>query len=514
MPKKNRGQLDSYLYNKPNQDQLNPEYSLYTDQNTYYLSWNNRGDNLRIKSGINEYDPENLPSKERFYEHVEQKVFNDLHFKPTHNGRDFIRYSSYDLGEGYGSKVRQHTSIPFTLTNIYIQGSKPKVKIRYTGNSSNHFIETKINDLILNKFNSNGYRLNDFETEFNSSHLSENLNIDIIGNKGNNDRHSVATVKLTYPRAFDFRGQASFTFQLGKSFIPRYLEIANFNHSDNIPILIDIQNHEIYKPLIDNGVVKVVIPASVAPRKLLLINPSKAIRKVVHFSEFQKNIIVSTIGNYLIISNRKLYDDGNGKNWVNEYAEYRQSFQGGMYDVTIIDVNDIYEHYGYGISEHSISIKNFINHLQNQNHILDGILIIGKGLEYPLLRKKSELKTKVECFVPTYGSPGGDNLFVTKGKGFLPQIPIGRLAAQSPQEVKNYLQKVKAYESPVDHTDDQSVLRRKKVLHLSGGSADIQELLFGYLSDMKNVIESNQFGAEVSTFREKNCRFDTIVANR
>ena len=500
---KNKGKLDAHLYNDPEKQQLNIDYSLHSDVNAYYLGWNENVDNSRIEEKLNEFDPNNLPSKERFYQHVDKKIFNDFHFKPTHNGRDFIRYSSYDTGEGYGSFVRKETSVAFALDHIYLQGSRPKVKARFTGNASNHFIETKINDLILNQYFRNGYGINEFEVEFNSSHLSEDLVVDVIGNKGRSDKHSIASVSISYPRGFNFRGASTFDFQMSKSFIPRYLEIENFNTNGNGPLLFDISNHEVYKPFIESGIVKVVIPASVNDRKLLLINSSEKIQNITDFTPLESLIDISTIGNFLVISNSDLYHDAQGNNWVEAYADYRKSVQGGMYDVSVVDIKDLYEEYGYGINGHSITVKNFISHVLSTGNQLESVFIIGKGLEYPLVRKKESLKDQVKCFVPTFGSPGGDNLFAAEGGNFIPKVPIGRLASQNAIEVKNYLEKVKAYENPIDYADDESVLWRKKILHLSGGSADIQELLYGYLSDMEGVIRANEFGGEVFTFRKK-----------
>ena len=500
---KNRGELDAHLYRNAISDQLNAEYSLYTDQNAYYLGWNDGSDNLRILEKENEYNPNNLPSKERFYLHEEKKVFSDIHFKPTHNGRDFIRYSSYDIGEGFGSKIRKERSIPFSLDHIYYQGSRPMIKARFTGNASNHFIETRINDLILNRYFKNGYGVNEFEFEFNASHLSEDLVVDIAGIKSDNDKHSVSSISITYPRSFNFGNASAFNFKLGKSFIPRYIEIESFDSSGEETLLLDVENQEFYRPILEEGLVKIIIPASINTRDFVLINSSKEIENIDSFKEVSKTIDISTIGNFIIITNDLLTKDVNGIDWAGEYAEYRESVQGGQHKVSVVDIKDLYEQYGYGIEGHSIAIKNFISKVLDDETPLKGVFIIGKGLEYPLLRKKETLNEQVKCFVPTYGSPGGDNLFVSEKNGYVPRVPIGRLAAQSPEEVKNYLSKVKAYERPINHADDESVLWRKKVLHLSGGSADIQDLLFGYLSDMEQVLRTNEFGGEVFTYRKK-----------
>ena len=255
-------------------------------------------------------------------------------------------------------------------------------------------------------------------------------------------------------------------------------------------------------PLIEDGKVKVVIPSKATSRKLYLLDPDKGIKNIDGLIHFKKSIDLSALGNYIIISNKSLYEDSDGKNWVREYADYRASVQGGLFNTSVVDVQELYDVFSYGIKGHSLSIKNFTNLLLEQNHDVEAIFLIGKGLEYPIFRKKSDLNGLVKCQVPTFGSPGGDNLLTSRGFNFLPEIPIGRLAAQNTEEIKSYLEKVKIFESPVDYTNDESTLWRKKVLHLSGGSADIQELLFDYLGEMEQVIESNRFGGDVFTFRK------------
>ncbi len=412
---KNRGEIDKYLYQNPDTQQLNPEYSLFTDQNVYYLSWNDQTDNLRFEELPNNLDPNNLPPQERFYQHEDKRVFSDFHFKPTHNERDFIRYSSYDEGEGYGSEIPHQSIIPFSLDNIYFQGTRPKVVARFAGTSSTHFIQTKINDLILNKYAHQGYGVNDFEFNFNFDHLSEQMEIEVIGVTGNKDRHSLACISLIYPRTFDFNDQSEFRFNLSASFIPRYVEVKNFDFGNTEPLLFDVQNDQFLSAKTEGEVVKFILPASNSARRLLLFNPQTQIKTVSDIERFHRFLDLQNIGDYLIISNSELYQDRQSVNWVKEYADYRSSEQGGNYRATVINVNELYDLFAYGIDGHSLAIKNFINYLIDQGTDVKAVFIIGKGLEYPLLRKKNEFSGRIKCFVPTFGSPRGDNLFTAKG---------------------------------------------------------------------------------------------------
>ncbi|HKL40234.1 MAG TPA: hypothetical protein VJ894_06120, partial [Cryomorphaceae bacterium] len=58
--RKNDGSLDTPLYDTPS-DQPNPYYSLYNDTLSYYLTWNETGNNLRFQendlSNLSTYTP-------------------------------------------------------------------------------------------------------------------------------------------------------------------------------------------------------------------------------------------------------------------------------------------------------------------------------------------------------------------------------------------------------------------------------------------------------------------------
>lgn len=50
-------------------------------------------------------------------------------------------------------------------------------------------------------------------------------------------------------------------------------------------------------------------------------------------------------------------------------------------------------------------------------------------------------------YIPTFGTPGSDNLLVVTQGQIAPILAIGRIAAQTGQDVGDYLQKMKDFES-------------------------------------------------------------------
>ena len=150
--------------------------------------------------------------------------------------------------------------------------------------------------------------------------------------------------------------------------------------------------------------------------------------------------------NYLIVSDKDRFIDENNKNWVDAYADYRTSAKGGNYRVLKVNINDIYDQFGYGIDRHNIALNNFIIYFKDKFTNPDYVFIIGKGLEYNEIRTNQQLdENKGLFFVPTYGLPGSDNLLAARSGKSYPDLPIGRIAAVDYHQIASYLSKVKKY---------------------------------------------------------------------
>ena len=83
------------------------------------------------------------------------------------------------------------------------------------------------------------------------------------------------------------------------------------------------------------GKVRFALPASAIPtRKFYLVNQEADNITTVN-SLTPKTFInytnAANQGDYIIISNPSLYNDGNGVNYVDEYKQYRASIAGGSY---------------------------------------------------------------------------------------------------------------------------------------------------------------------------------------
>ena len=132
----------------------------------------------------------------------------------------------------------------------------------------------------------------------------------------------------------------------------------------------------------------------------------------------------------------------------------------------------------------------------NMSHVF----IIGKGREYAAYRTEAQKENDPFFFVPTYGFPGSDNLLVADWGNTSPNVPIGRIAARNTDQIRIYLNKVIEHENQINNPQTiADKLWMKRILHLSGGDANIQGVIRNFLGDMENVIEGNEFGGDVTT---------------
>ncbi|HNB80635.1 MAG TPA: C25 family cysteine peptidase, partial [Chitinophagaceae bacterium] len=184
---------------------------------------------------------------------------------------------------------------------------------------------------------------------------------------------------------------------------------------------------------------------------------------------------------------------------------------GGSYTPVIVDVNDVYNEFGYGYMYHPQGVKNFlrfaVQHTAWTNKP-EFLFIIGKGIDYTEYQKYTVAPITSYPFpvVPSFGNPPSDHLLSDFTFESKPQIATGRLTVWQGSEINTYLQKIKYHEASVADTDHQvsdSVLWRKNVLHIAGTSnAEQQAPILAALQKQEHKIDSIYLGADVTTIRK------------
>lgn len=114
-----------------------------------------------------------------------------------------------------------------------------------------------------------------------------------------------------------------------------------------------------------------------------------------------------------------------------------------------VPVNAIYDQYGYGYTDPS-AIKTFINHTQTWDIKPRYVLLLGDASYDPRSYVTSLQKNRLPTFF-TYTEYGGytatDIPFVDINSDKLPEIAIGRIPAESPEQIKIAVNKIIKYET-------------------------------------------------------------------
>ncbi|NJK82964.1 MAG: hypothetical protein HC912_03250, partial [Saprospiraceae bacterium] len=499
--KKNRGWLDQFLYVQA-ESQINPEYSLFSDTAAYFLTWNSNNNPAHFSNTPNNIS--NAPPKETYCLVKTTQSFQNTYF----GGRDFTsndgRISRYDIGEGYCRSVESNNqSYTINTPNYAIDGPKPIVHTRLVANGRSHKIAFTINNeaQTVDEFAGWACKLYSFEVPS----LNNNNNITIRGEASEDDKFRVGVVAVDYPMTFNFSNATYFEFELEASESPQYLEIANFRHENSAPIFYDLTNALRIVTTLESNVIKVLLPPSSVRRKCVLANPNQ-MKSVVNIQkiEFTPFDFENTKHDYIILTHRRLFDDGQGNNYVQQYADYRRSVEGGSYNPIIVDIEQIYNQFGYGINYHELAIRNFLD-LAHKKWNPKHLFFIGKGVDKNIRRNQNKyLNEGWDKFdlVPPFGQPHSDYLFVMDNNTSVPRMAVGRIAAYTPEQIRIYLKKVKEFESAlsnINHTFEDKAWT-KRIIHFGGGDPRIQNTIQRELKAVQNIAENSTFGADVISF--------------
>lgn len=500
---KNRGQLDEYMKG-PEETLLNPEYSLINDTSAYFLSISpgdvaNRITEKRANLTGNTLTPE------PYYLHTEEKVFSNFYYKPTINSQD-VRYSWVVNSEGYGSELQANNSFELEANNIYSAGPSALLEIQYGGNNTAHLTKTFLNgteidsNLISESFN----QVINLKEDISITEIKRKNKIELKGILTSVDKNIVGYGKLTYAHTFDMDNKSYVELDLVGSSTPRYLEISNWGGSDLT--IYDGSSKAIYKPINEGGLWKIILPPSNGVGSKGVIFFSEGTNALLD-NEPKKFIDYTKVDHdFVFLTSRDLRDDGQGNDYVQEYADYRGSDAGGGYNPVVVNVDELYDQYGYGVKRHVMGIRNFNQYVKSQWTDYKFLFIVGHGLEYDLVRSPSKLaQHKTLMQVPTFGKPGSD-ILLSDDNNYNPIVAVGRIAVESATGVESYFSKAKEFdESRSGFQSIEDKLWIKDIVHLSGGDArnGLQDLIARNLSVIEDTIVNSSVGADVHTFYKK-----------
>ena len=502
---KNRGEFDTHLFPNGIEDQLNPDHSMFTDSSTYFVTWNTNETGLRFSKKEN--DLNNLPPVDSFFWDEVKLVYDNNYYNFCQDGDCFIRFSHYDRGEGWAFQSGSHVT-NFTLYPKFIFPNGPDATLitRLTNNlqttNASGVLSIYIND-ILQKATPFSQKPTLFSDTLSIDFEQVRLGMEMaVAGQNSGQKLAISTYSFIYPREFKFERDSTFTINLQASAGEKHIYAHNFRGGELLRVW-DFENNEYIEvePEVNFGY-RFRLSEYNGKRKIFLqksetTESEVASLQTVNFRDY------STIDpNYIIISHPRFMNDGQGNNFIVEYAQYRASTEGGDYTPVIVPITTLTDQFAYGIENHPSSIRHFIHWAMKNWSDPQHVFLIGKGVVSNEVRKfKPDWQT-----VPTFGSPGSDML-LTSDHSFQPLLPIGRIPIVEASEIKDYLDKVKTHEERAN--DPQTIEDRtwaKRVVHLSGGDlgkpAEIINIRNG-LDSMKDTIEKSMMAPQVYTFQKK-----------
>jgi len=496
---KNRGQIDKYLYLQP-EYQVNPKYSLFTDTAVYYLTYAINTVNPNLITELPN-DLTNLPPKENYCWFTKELEWHQRLNRGIDRGGSGHVSANYDIAEGYTKNTYSiNQSNNLGLANRYLTNAPDATfEAQLMTESGNHQTEIQIANVTYVNDTFSNWAVKNYQIQVPMSATSANGAVRIIGNASTDDKYRVAFIKAKYPRTFNFSNANWVSFDMDASTQRQYFEILNFTYGTNPPILYDLMNGTRINTQIVSNKIAVAVPPSAQNRQFILVADNAYKIPIIENIAFT-NFNPTQGGDYIMLTHSKLFDDGTGFNQIQDYANYRASALGGNYTPIIVDIDQVYEQFGYGIDRHEQSIRNFVQWAV-KNWSSEYLFIIGKGVYYGKYRNGNADFEDYEL-VPSFGYPTSDNLLAAKPNTDEPVLAVGRVAAYTPDMVRIYLDKVKetelAYQTSPQTIEDKAW--QKNFLHLGGGDANIQDFIKNRLVNMEDTIKQSKFGANVLSY--------------
>lgn len=530
---KNDGEFDTQLYQYPSW-QPTPSESLFSDTLSYFLTISPNTNNLRY-TDINN-DISNPPTPETHYMHRAFAAYPQVFYegKPFNIAGTNKTYSDFDNGEGFISNVitiGNKDTFYIPTPAIYTAAATDAVfTSRVYGRSdqtallNDHHLSIKINGNIAIDTLYGGYTALNLTQTISPTQLgTATTAIEVSSNELNDavvNSNSVAWISIEYPHTFDFGGTKMFAFDIENN-SDKYIEISNFQGGNN-PILYDLTNNLRLQPILQGGVYKIKlnqINGGAAQRRLVLHNSDLAayctvgcqfpnclpdqcnlwlvpsLSAPIQFTDYTQ---AANEGDYLIISHPSLR--GGVIDQVSRYRDYRNSVSGGAYQAIIVNIEELYDQFAWGIAKHPLAIRYFSNFaVANWTLKPKMLFLLGKGIGYNYIAKSNKVQYAASL-VPSYGAEPSDILLTTPNNVvYKNQLATGRVPAHTPNDVRIYLDKMISYESNFDNNCDITDRQwMKHALHLAGGSnLSESESFIEKLADYRQLFEDSLLGGKV-----------------
>jgi hypothetical protein len=527
---KNTGKDDSLYYDVVPY-LTNPYYSIINDTAAVFLTWNSAGGNKRYLA-----DTDTTFSQYSNSPYYFREVISGINaYSPGPLNPINMTDPRYKAGEGffYQNIAQTNTSlINFSTAAVYTGGPPAVFTICYSGAndiavvSPDHIIQAYYTDasgnqvpLVTDPLDAYAFRRSTYTV--NPSVLGNMTTLacsSLVNTQTAIDNYThINYLHAWLPHQFTLFGLSEEKMYLPDDGAQSKSKLAVSLFGGSKPILLNLSDGIFHTVATSGGSFQALVPNSGKTKlcyladstrlnQVSLLTPVNGTGKFVDYSPALAD------SNYLLVYNRRLNADSS----ITNYRNFRAGMQGGSYKVIAAEVQDLYDQFGYGVNISAMAIRNFCawviaSPFKNPSQLF----LVGKSIHpADCITAGSQADTVYYRLnlVPTWGNPPSDNLITQglPGSAYLePAIPTGRLAAQSGQEVSNYLSKV------VLHSQQTAPeLWKKHALHFIGGNTYYeQQALSYYMKQMENVYEDTLMGGHVFSFYKTTTAPTSVTTN-
>jgi Peptidase family C25 len=517
---KAKGELDKEVYTQPS-FQVNPNMNLINDTAYYFLMVDNNTSAVHLRINVANNIISSPPPKENYCWDAIDTSFKEVFVKGVDYdpSNPLFESSRFEQAEGYTRRLVRNTSdsLIYTLGNAYKNADAPDIVtssiIMGYARYAPHRVKIAINNNILADSTFSNYDTKKFQVNYPATSLaaSNQFRYRLSSHDLNNDDNvGFSYLNIRYPRQFAF-GSVSFkAFEIDAKSAPYYIEIAGFNTAGVAPLLYDFTNNKVYTGDISTAsIVKYQLPASNSLTKFYIARNDTFGRVVLNNIEPMTFVDLASPGqqgNYIILYSKNLVANA-PINYIEQYKQYRESALGGSYKVKMIDVEQLYNQFGFGYNFHIAGVRRFLKYAKQNwtSTAPDYLFMIGKGVEYNLYNTfNSQIAIRdFKSVLPTFGIPGSDIVMVDLDFNGVPDYNVGRLSVFNNLEIKSYLDKIKDYEARLISNGSQyidSSSWKKGVLHIAGGDdLALQIHISNAFARQKPAIENKSYGGTVKT---------------
>jgi len=513
--KRNDGTLDRLLYEEPEM-MPNPYYNTHNDTTAFFLTVTPGQAGKRMS--IQEPYPAINPALTAY-----QAEYLDIYSDQYALGKTYTagtRLSTYDLGQGWmGPVITRGTHRDHAISNLgqVSPSEEASVAIGLVGRSENaHLVAIHVGPSPARMREIGQYGLGDFDylkVEENLSPADFSPSGDIIvrisplGVDGAVDNVSVSYIKVNYNRIITSRDFEKEVFQVPQG--ENRLEIPEA-YANYVAYDITDFNQPVKHLVSKNGNTMAIAAGNPNGQANLLVQQTNAVNRINRLERIRFRNLLQQPSDYIIISNELLrrpslsYGDP-----VTAYAAYRASAAGGGFDTLTVNVQDLYNQFSYGEAS-PLAIFEFLKHY-DARHQPEYLLLVGRsygihntrrvgGINYTYRNNPSVFG--FQDLLPPAGYPYSDNQYAVGLNSEDPSgqsIAVGRIPARTPQEVAQYLDKIKEKDALGVQEDWQ-----KNIVHLSGGRSAFElERFYNFLNGFKDIAEDIYLGAGVKTIRKR-----------